>query len=345
MGNKMIDDMMENIVMSDELKGKIRENALGECKVVKFRRPKMKKIVLVAALCVLILGAMTVIAANNAKKKENHFMDILGHDADTQKELEEDGIYQKIESSYREGDIIAVTNDGITVALKETIIDKNVVKALIQIRADESIELDEKTYFEEWFIKGTVLKTPGVGESPYEYSSTMEYAMEGTKDLEGQWCIVNLDNSNGQSWKSGDIVEIEFNNMFKFDKYFNKTIVSDGTWTLKWEINVNEKCIQIPVNETIDANGMNYHIDNVEITPCSIKINFSESAEGSVSYQPLKFKVYAKDGLLFETDKLHERLVSSCIGHDGEIYFFGDVWILDDIEKISIEGKEYTVSK
>ena len=96
MGNKMIDDMMENIVMSDELKVKIRENALGECKVVKFKRAKMKKIVLVAALCVLILGAMTVIAANNAKKKENHFMDILGHDADTQKELEEDGIYQKI---------------------------------------------------------------------------------------------------------------------------------------------------------------------------------------------------------------------------------------------------------
>lgn len=340
-GNK-IDEMMGNVVMSDELKNRIREGTNG--KVVRYRRPAMKRMVLVATICVAILGTMTVVAANNAEKIEKYFMNILGYDADTQKELEEEGFYQNVELAYNEGDIVAATNDGITVALKETIVDKSVIKALIQIRAEEGVELDESSYFEEWFVKGTVIKTPGQGQGPYEYFSAMEYAMEGTENLEGEWCIVIIENYIENGLKTGDIVEIEFNNIFKFD-YDNggdKKIISDGEWTLKWELNVNEKCVQIPVNETIETNNLKYPIDYVQITPCSLKICFSECLDEWLGYKPLKINLHMKDGSVCEINGIGG-VVNSMFGNDW--YGFRSALSLDNIEKISIEGKEYPVSE
>ena len=440
MNSKNIDEMMGNIVMSDELKNKIQERALG--KVTKFRRPSMKRIVLVASLCVTILGATTVAVASNIEKIEKYFMNILGYDADTQKELEEEGFYQSMELAYNEGDIVSVTNDGITVAVKETIVDKNVIKALIQIRTEKDIELDNASYFKEYFIKGLDGLTPGVGESSYEYYSTMEYALEGTENLEGQWCIVNIENPNGKDFVSGDVLEIEFNKIMKLDwiterlceikegatamvdgeEYVLKKlghfddcvhpegtfdescfcddyshcladeegyayafvnvssgeqykreeddglvtsisddgwflekliddkhieIISDGEWTLKWELNVNEKCIQIPINETIEADDISYPIDSVQITPCSFKVSFFEDIDYSVEFKPLEAKVYMKDGTIYEIGEPGETsgAVAMSIGLQGDWYGFRSALSLDNIEKISIEGKEYPVSK
>lgn len=445
-GNK-IDEMMGNVVMSDELKNRIREGTKG--KVVKFRRPSMKRMVLVATLCVAVLGTMTVVAANNAEKIEKYFMNILGYDADTQKELEEDGFYQQMGVAYNEGDIIAVTNDGITVAVKETIVDKNVIKALIQVRSDKDIELDNASYFKEYFIKGLDELTPDVGEEPYEYYSTMEYALEGTDNLEGQWCIVNIENPNGKDFKSGDVLEIEFKQIMKLnwitenlceikdgataivdgeeyvvtkvghmdecyhhqmilndgycpegifdtecicmaypelycdeDQYMyaflrvsdgepyenddlvvslsddghilaklidgnHIDVISDGEWTLKWELNVNDKCIQIPINEIIENDDMSYPIDSVQITPCSFKVSFLEDADGSFDFTPLEAKVYMKDGTIYEIGDIEEEneVVTMSIGSQENWYGFRSVLNIDDIEKISIEGKEYPISK
>ena len=430
MNSKKIDEMMGNVVMSDELKNKILEKTTG--KVVKFRRPSMKRIVLVASLCVTILGATTVAVASNIEKIEKYFMNILGYDADTQKELEEEGFYQNMELAYNEGDIISVTNDGITVAVKETIVDKSVIKALIQIRAEDGTQLDRGCYFKDWTIKGFTDEIPEVGESPYIYTSTMEYALEGTENLEGQWCIVNINSPNENTLESGDIVEISFDKIIKFnwitkrlcevkdgvsfmyggEEYFlkkvgreedmgeetiydinhwsnmyysidvdskgdayalvdaygnplespcrmlgidfcedgdflievldpdNKDIVSDGEWTLKWELNVNEKCVQIPVNETIEANDLKYPIDNVQITPCSLKICFSEVIENLFEYKPLEINIYMKDGSVCEINETSGEMATR-FGNDW--YGFRSALSLDNIEKISIEGKEYTV--
>ncbi len=437
MNGKKIDEMMGNVVMGDELKNKIREKTVD--KAVKYRRVGMKRIVLVATLCVAILGTMTVVAANNAEKIEKYFMNILGYDADTQKELEEDGFYQEMGVAYNEGDIIAVTDDGITVAVKETIVDKNVIKALIQIRTEDGIELGDGCYFKDWTIKGFVDEVPEVGKSPYIYTSTMEYAMEGTENLEGQWCIVNINNTNEEGLESGDIVEIIFDNIIKTDRiterlcevkdgatfiyddqeyilkkvgreedmgeetiydqdhwsnmYYsidvdskgdayalvdaygnplespcqimgidfcedgdflievldddNKDIVSDGEWTLKWELNVGEKCIQIPINETIEADNIAYPIDSVQITPCSFKISFSEDTDNPYLCVPLEAKVYMKDGSVYELGETDENseVVAMSMGMKGHWYGFKSVMNLDNIDKISIEGKEYPVSE
>ncbi len=445
-GNK-IDEMMGNVVMSDELKNKIREKTVT--KVVKYRRPGMKRIVLVATMCVAILGTMTVIAANNAEKIEKYFMNILGYDADTQKELEEDGFYQQMGVAYNEGDIIAVTNDGITVAVKETIVDKNVIKALIQIRSEKDIELDNACYFKEYFIKGLDELTPDAGEGSYEYYSTMEYALEGTDNLDGQWCIVNIENPNGKDFVSGDVLEIEFKQIMKLnwiterlceikegatamvdgeeyvvtkvghmdecyhyqmilnDGYYPEgifdtecvcmtypdlysdlednlyaflrvsdgepyenddlvvslsddghilaklidgnhiDIISDGEWTLKWELNVNDKCIQIPINEIIENDDMSYPIENVQITPCSFKVSFLEDIDDSLGFITLDAQIYMKDGTIYEIGETGEDsgIVTMSIGLKDNWYGFRSVLNLDNIEKISIEGKEYPVSK
>lgn len=437
MNSKKIDEMMGNVVMSDELKNRIREGT--NSKVVKFKRPGMKRMVLVATICVAILGTMTVVAANNAEKIEKYFMNILGYDADTQKELEEDGFYQQMGVAYNEGDIIAVTNDGITVAVKETIVDKNVIKALIQVRSEKDIELDNACYFKEYFIKGLEELTPDVGEEPYEYYSTMEYALEGTDNLDGQWCIVNIENPNGKDFVSGDVLEIEFKKIMKLnwiterlceikegatavvdgEEYVLKKIghfddcvhqeglfdescfcddyshciadeegyayafisastgeqykreeddglvigesngewflekliddkhidiISDGEWTLKWELNVNDKCIQIPINEIIENDDMFYPIDSVQITPCSFKVSFLEDADGSLDFKPLDAQVYMKDGTIYEIGE-NNGIVTMRIGLQENWYGFSSVLNIDNIEKISIEGKEYPISK
>lgn len=427
MSNKNMDELMENIVMTDELKNKIREKTVY--KKVKYRRTSMKRVLLVASLCVATFGAMTVVASNNAEKIEHYFMNILGYDTDMQKELEKEGFYQKMEQGYNEGDIISATNDGITVEIKETIVDKNVAKALIQIRA-ENRKLDEDCYVDKWYVTGT----NKAGEA-IEYSSLIGTPIKGTENLEGNWYIVNINDASGNTLKTGDTVEIKMDDLLltkwnteilcelkdgetvvineeeyvvkkvghndecnhkageiydedcfcnkyhsiwsdldeyayvfvststgdeyasgdlyvrhsrggcflvrRIDDSVERVSVSNEEWVLKWTLTVSEECIQIPINDTIEANELYYHIDNVQVTPFSFNVTFSKNAEGSLQYKPLDIKFYLEDGSVYECDKA----VALITGHHGEWYSLDEVLDWKSIEKISIEGEEYNVSE
>ncbi len=425
MSNKNIEVLMKNVVAGDELKEKIRQQTIEKGKVVKFRKNNYKKVLLVACMCVALLGTTTVVVAKNAEKIEKYFAKIFNIDDETVKKLEEEGFYQNMSVSHGPDDIITVTRDGITVEVKETIADKNTLKILVHVRAEEGVKLDSMCYFNDYFVEGIP-----------QNSNWMEYGVLEEQGLNEQWCIVYVDNYKENGMKSGDVVELSFDSIFRsnwetevlcemkdgataivggeeyvvkrvghadevemgeeesldpshwFWQYHNISydveqyayafvrvsdgkeyapddlvvqhedngdafllrllsgdfkgdVISDAEWKFKWKLTANEDYIKLPVNETIEANDLCYYIESVQITPFTFNVFYSERALGTFRYTPLELQVFMKDGSVYKMGDL----VPLSIGHDGETYGFLDVMDLDEIEKISIEGKEYFVGK
>ncbi len=425
MSNKNIEVLMKNVVVSDELKDKIRQQTIDKDKVVKYRRINLKKVILVACLCVALLGMMSVVVAKNSEKLEKYFAKILNIDDETQKKLEEGGFYQDMNISHNDGDIIEATHDGITVTVKETIADKSTLRFLVQVTAEEGVNFDEDCYFEDCFVEGI----------PHD-SNMICYASVIGHELDGKWYVVSIVNYKENGIKSGDIIDITFKSILKtswntemlceikdgatgmidgeeyvvkrvghmeevedgkhalvasdhwsfiyenifcdvdenayvfvrvsdgkeypgdntaieyrqngdayllerLDNSVETEVISDAEWNLKWELTANEDYITIPVNETIEVNNSCYYIDNVEITPFSVNVIFSKPTLVSNEYTPLKLKLFMKDGSVRE---MKSKYIYN-INEDGEWYGCLDYMELDEIEKISIEGKEYFVGE
>ena len=94
MSDNMIDNLMKNVTMSDDLKASIRNNTVNKQKVVSIRKRPVKRLILVATLCVAALGTLTVTAANVSGKWQKYLADIFGVDEKQQQELLNNGYAQ-----------------------------------------------------------------------------------------------------------------------------------------------------------------------------------------------------------------------------------------------------------
>ncbi len=446
MSNKNIEVLMKNVVASDELKEKLRQQTIEKGNVLKYRKTSFKKVVLVACMCVVML-TMTIVTVANVDKIEDYFAKILGFDEKEYQDLVEDGFVQ-----YH--DIVSETKQGVTITIKETIADKSKLMILYCVKYEDGGKSDDEVYyFDEIKIDGIMpsgtRKTyiGGGNEAEGEYWYAINIDCEDNVIIDGQSIELTFANlmscstkfDKKQLYKIGDdgIVTIDGEDFafykldandeelgeliaepgtltFMYDeqgrqyvlrpvteeqnqcpagnvnliitesgekyvKVEDKTeeIVVEDIWSVQLNVKANESITYIPVNDTVDANGYRYFMDKVCITPFSLQVIFSETAEiideqyvldnmnmdtytemmkkyedikkenkelyysvFDYEYFPLDIRLVMKDGTEYKMSDM-----KYAIGNGGEWYRMNERIEMENVEMVIIEGKEYLLTE
>lgn len=446
MSNKLIEEMMENVVAGEELKRKILEQTSDKVKVMKFKKRNVKKIILVASMCIMLFGTMTAFATNYSVKIGNYLARFFGFSDETMKELVDEGYVDNIEPTN------ALDEDGIkgevSVSIMQTIADGNTIRILMKVKSNNGFELNDNMTFDEHDVEGI------------EHSSC-RFSKINIEDCPSDelWFSMELDKAGGENGiNEGDEIFIKLNNLIKIedfeknkykldennnvvidkqkyhvqfmdinnfdvleevsqiqmfsflydedgnvyyitsedgknipkgdvelvidendDRYVvvkdrKETVVLEDSWELGWKIKVNEDCVEIPVDDIIDANGYRYYIESVKIRGFAMDVIFAKEAEiidesyvlenseihmydkmmmeyarimeeRNISvpysyipdYQLLDIKLLLKDG----SEYILSENQGAEFGVDGEWYKFIEKIDLENVDKVIIEGREY----
>ncbi len=439
MSQKKIDDVMQEVVMSEELKGKIRRQTTQKKKVVGFRRNGMKKVVIAATISVAMLGTMTAVASNNIEKIEQYLADAFHLDKRTQKKLAEGGFVQDMDVTKSNGDEICVTKNGVTITVKQTIADKRTLRILLHVKSENGMELSEYDSFgrieiagvpedhvsymseasannpryERWYmieadcseIESNYAEKEGIKNgtqvelslkdiisgminpiktfNPYETDEVVlnqkKYQIKIVENadieelidplrMEQENCETVLSDAKGTAYvvypvddEEEEVIGEDGREYLVIDEEGNMTICTIGTstplveaeWKLTWKITANEQSIDIPVNKIIEANGIRYHIEYLQLTPLSFKAQFLERAEvideqyvkahaeemSIQDYIRLDVQFVMKDGSTYELPQEAQ----GCYGYDGEWIQLEVMLDLENVEKVIVEGQEFPV--
>lgn len=358
MSNNKIDDLMKNVTMSEELKESIRNNTVNSQKVISVRKRPSKRILLVATLCIAALGTLTVTAANNAGKWQKYLADMFGVDEKQQQELIDDGYAQDKEVNRHEDDILSVTENGITMTVKQTIMDKNTLVILLHAKSENGIELNDEC------VLGDVTVDMPLKDGMYCYYGGGDMA---TNTPYEKWYVITYScTTDDDSIENGDKIDLTVRNINNIAE--DEEVMIEGQWKLSWMLDVNESVAKVQVNQAIEANGCRYYVDNLEITPMSLKVRYSEKREildenmdyvdgfityynpetglTEFAYAGLDIDLVMKDGTVYENVAGHSGGTNLGDEESSEI----DIWNMqqiidiDELKSVLIEGKEYMVT-
>lgn len=142
MGNNKMDELMKEIVMDDSLKEQIRKQTIQKEKGRKHHGFAIGKVAMAATLSVVMLGTITVAAATNKEKIAQVFVDIFNLDEKGQERLLEEGFVQNFDVIKSMDDVVSVTENGITVSVKQTLADSRCMDILVHVKSDNGLRLD-----------------------------------------------------------------------------------------------------------------------------------------------------------------------------------------------------------
>ena len=106
--------------------------------------------------------------------------------------------------------------------------------------------------------------------------------------------------------------------------------------------NRNDSIWMIPVNETLEKNGHDYLIRNIEITPLTYFVDY-ETTDGFDPFGDdcLRMKFIMKDGSVLERNTI----LTGSVGKEGQWSTFHDLIKLEQLETVSVENLEIPVEE
>lgn len=367
MGNNTMDEMMQSVVMSEELKEKIKNQTINGQKVVTFKKRSYKKVIMVAALCAAMIGTFSVSAATNAEKIEKYLAELFGIDEKTQEALLSDGYVQDLVANAQEGDVVSVTQNGVTITAKQTVVDDTSMVILLNVKSENGVELGSSCDFSKINIDKSINEKAysQAVEKDHEihYNHGKGKAAEGS--LYEQWFVINFRVAGADIIGDGDQISMTLKNILNCDTNVSKPIIA-GEWKLNWTIRVNEDKLEIPINQVISGDEEKYIIDRIEVTPLAFKVKFSmeEWVQDNIVYQhiyvphedrdvnlagkpcaKLDYQFVMKDGRVYEYS----------IGRNGvtlidrdektivDMWYFDELIDIDQLSSVIIQGVEFPV--
>lgn len=335
-----IDSMMKDIVVGEKLKEKIMKQTVQKRKRTIFVHYPVCRLAL--AVAVVVFFVATPAAANViigiAEKWQSEVARSFDVKERQQQNISKGGYSQDLQTAHSEKDVLSATDHGITITVKQTLVDKYGMYAYLEIKSENGVKLDtDSQFFKKWDVVGGKFDTKNAG---------MRELKNNTDYVKGY--VLHMGNCVGSGNNIiGKKIELHFKDLMTEDikdpEEKEKTIVK-GEWNLSWIVKGNDKTITIPMNKTVTGeDGYQIYLKQMEVSALSCRLYYKESGDKK-PYIPIKYNM--KDGTQKNIYGFGGGYTDPKTGLDFQTDIF-DTGLLDidNLYSVIIEGEEFFVDQ
>ena len=163
----------------------------------------------------------------------------------------------------------------------------------------------------------------------------------------------------------GHTVRAKFTDLCVFDDEMNRSVIAEGSWSFKFNLDFEDTSVSLPVGQTFDLNGMTATIDEISLSPLALRVDYTVDSE-------VQWDENAQSGKQSEHDseQMHKYfdsvqiLVNKADGtsidlslaggsispEDGKTVcqkgdIFSEIVALEDVESVTVQGVEIPVQQ
>lgn len=338
-----IDSLMKNVVVEEELKNKILNQTVRKKRSGRFRVHTVRRVAAAAIVAVVLIGSVSAVAAGVLGRWDEDAAEHFGVNKREQKTLSEKGYAKNLQDDKSETDVLTATDNGITITAKQTLVDDRALHIYFRIKSTKGVKLNvDEQWFQKWEVKGASYNSK-VGE--------MEDLQKNSDYEKGLW--IHAGNSNGESNNIiGKTIRVRLKNLMSEDSKdatVTKKILVKGEWNFSWKVTGCNKSITIPLNRTIKQGKNKIHLEKMQLSPLSYKIDYTLVSGDADTLESIFIIWRMKDGTEFsmtEDDNPNGTLINGFgeIRPNGQTEFF-DTNLLDveNLKSIVIGDEEFVI--
>ena len=163
----------------------------------------------------------------------------------------------------------------------------------------------------------------------------------------------------------GHTVRAKFTDLCVFDDEMNRSVIAEGSWSFKFNLDFEDTSVSLPAGQTFDLNGMTATIDEISLSPLALRVDYTVDSE-------VQWDENAQSGKQSEHDseQMHKYfenvqiLVNKADGtsidlslaggsispEDGKTVcqkgdIFSEIVALEDVESVTVQGVKITVQQ
>lgn len=272
--NREYTDALDGLRFSDEAKARMVDNLLDAAaqqppvqqkpRRRAFRLPRIAAVGVAAAL-VLGIGAG---ATGVLKTAGEAFSGVFGPTADTE-------IIDQIGRPIGASD----TSNGVTITADAIIGDKYHYAITYSIVKDDGTPFDID-----------LSKTVGDGLLPLTFAeedTTLVGYFGGTHGgsyfYDADPADASIQYVETREISNGDVLgrtmRAKFSDLCVFDEDMNRTVVAEGDWSFKFNMDFEDTSVSLPAGQVIDLNGMTATIDQITLSPLALRVDYTVDSE------------------------------------------------------------------
>jgi hypothetical protein len=252
------------------------------------------------------------------------------------------------------------TVNGITAKIAYVIVDQKQLNIFYSLDSDTYTSMFD--YTEVKATDGTVLEgycmSSGTPNTPNGKLRLMTLDFMD-RDMPGSMLLTIKVHDNGSFTRTAPVHEKD--SMLSDSEYKEPDYISKFTFTLEFDPYYTAQGENIILNHSFDLDGQNIVLDNAEIYPTHIRLNFSDKADNTAWLKSLSFYLENEKGKRF--DKISNgltatgspdspmmrshRLESTFFSNSRELtlYIKGVQWLDKDMEKVMLDLKNVTAER
>lgn len=272
--NREYTDALDGLRFSDEVKARMVDNLLDAAaqqlpvqqkpRRRAFHLPRIAAVGVAAAL-VLGIGAG---ATGVLKTAGEAFSGVFGPTADTE-------IIDQIGRPIGASD----TSNGVTITADAIIGDKYHYAITYSIVKDDGTPFDID-----------LSKTVGDGLLPLTFAeedTTLVGYFGGTHGgsyfYDADPADASIQYVETREISDGDVLgrtmRAKFSDLCVFDEDMNRTVVAEGDWSFKFNMDFEDTSVSLPAGQVIDLNGMTATIDQITLSPLALRVDYTVDSE------------------------------------------------------------------
>ncbi len=359
--NKEYTEAMSSLKFSDEAKARMVQNLLDAQEqaadnVVSMPRRHKRRLPRIAAVGVAAAVVLTVGASATGvfKTAGEAFQGMFGPTADTE-------IIDKIGRPVGASD----TDNGVTVTADAIIGDKYHYAVTYSIAKDDGTAFDID--LTDTVGDGVLPLTFGEEDTSLSgyYGGTHggSYFYDADPADNAIQYVETREISEGEV--RGHTVRAKFTDLCVFDDEMNRSVIAEGEWSFKFNLDFEDTSVSLPAGQTFDLNGMTATIDEISLSPLALRVDYTVDSE-------LQWDENAQSGQQSEHDseQMHKYFDSvqifvnkadgtsidlsyaggSISPEDGKTVcqkgdIFSEIIALEDVESVTVQGVEIAVQQ
>ena len=163
----------------------------------------------------------------------------------------------------------------------------------------------------------------------------------------------------------GHTVRAKFTDLCVFDDEMNRSVIAEGEWSFKFNLDFEDTSVSLPAGQTFDLNGMTATIDEISLSPLALRVDYTVDSE-------LQWDENAQSGKQSEHDseQMHKYFdsvqifVNKADGTNIDLSYaggsispeggktvcqkgdiFSEIIALEDVESVTVQGVEIAVQQ
>lgn len=77
----------------------------------------------------------------------------------------------------------------------------------------------------------------------------------------------------------GHTVRAKFTDLCVFDDEMNRSVIAEGSWSFKFNLDFEDTSVSLPAGQTFDLNGMTATIDEISLSPLALRVDYTVDSE------------------------------------------------------------------